>query len=248
MKIEGRTALVTGGTTGIGLAAARRFVAEGATVLLTGTNREHLESARQELGGRAETFVSDAGARADVERLAHELRARDRRLDVLFLNAGIGKFGTIAELDEAVLDESLRINFKGPWLAIKLLAPLMRSNGSIVVTTSVNDRIGMVGSSAYAASKAALRSLVRVAAAELAPRGIRVNAVCPGPIETPFHVKLGFPPDARKAFADDLTARIALKRFGRADEVAASVLFLACEDSSYMTGAELVIDGGMTTV
>lgn len=164
------------------------------------------------------------------------------------MNAGIGKFGSIAELDEAVFDETMRINVKGPWLALKLLAPLLRAHGAIVVTTSVNERIGMPGSSAYAASKAALRSLVRVAAAELAPQGIRVNAVCPGPIETPFHDKLDLAPDAKKQFANSLVDQIALGRFGRPDEVAAAVLFLACDDSSYLTGAEIVIDGGMTTV
>jgi len=247
-KLEGRTALVTGGTTGIGLAAARRFAAEGARVILTGTNPMRLEAARRELGGAAEVVASDAGSRADIESLARDLKRRDIQLDVLFLNAGVGKFGSIAELDEAAMDESLRINFKGPWLAIKLLAPLMRSRGSIVVTTSVNDRIGMPGSSAYAASKAALRSLVRVAAAELAPRGIRVNAVSPGPIETPFHDKLGFPPETKKGFAEGLISQIALKRFGSVEEVASSVLFLATEESSFMTGEEIVLDGGMTTV
>ncbi len=247
-KLEGKNVLVTGGTTGIGLAAAKRFAAEGAKVLLTGTNKERLQAARAALEGRGETFLSDAGTRADVETLALELRRRDLGLDVMFLNAGIGKFGSIAELDEAALDESLRVNFKGPWLAIKLLAPLMRSRGSIVVTTSVNDRLGMVGSCAYAASKAALRSLVRVAAAELAPRGIRVNAVSPGPIETPFHQKLGFAADDAKRFAAGLVDQIALKRFGSSEEVAASVLFLASDESSYITGAELVVDGGMTTL
>ncbi|HXU70963.1 MAG TPA: SDR family oxidoreductase [Polyangia bacterium] len=247
-KLEGKIALVTGGTTGIGLAAARRFAAEGATVFITGTSAAHLDDARNAVGGRAEAIRSDAGSRADLEALAHELRRRDLRLDVLFLNAGIGRFGPIAELSEADFDDSIRLNVKGPWLALKLLAPLMRPRGAIVATTSVNGRIGMPGSSAYAASKAALRALVRVAAVELAPNGIRVNAVAPGPIETPFHDKLAFAPEARKQFAASLEERIPLHRFGRADEIAAAVLFLACDESSYLTGAEIVVDGGMTVV
>jgi NAD(P)-dependent dehydrogenase (short-subunit alcohol dehydrogenase family) len=246
-KLDGKTALVTGGTTGIGLAAAKRLALEGAKIILTGTHPKPLEDARRALP-HAEVMASDAGSRADIESLALDLKRRDIRLDVLFLNAGVGKFGPIADLDEAAWDDSFRINVKGPWLAIKLLGPLLKTGGSIVVTTSVNGQIGMPGSSAYAASKAALRSLVRVAAAELAPRGIRVNAVSPGPIETPFHTKLGFPADTSKAFAEQLIGQIALKRFGTADEVAKSVLFLASDDSSYMTGEEIVLDGGMTTL
>jgi NAD(P)-dependent dehydrogenase (short-subunit alcohol dehydrogenase family) len=247
-RFEGKTALVTGGTTGIGLATAKRLAAEGARVIATGTNAVSLEVARRELPSAVELVASDAGSRADIERLARDFERRDIQLDILFLNAGVGRFGPIADLDEAAWDESFRLNVKGPWLAIKLLSPLVRPSGSIVVTTSVNDRIGMPGSSAYAASKAALRSLVRVAAAELAARGIRVNAVSPGPIETPFHGKLGFSRETLKGFAEGLVGQIALKRFGTADEVARSVLFLASEDSSYMTGEEIVLDGGMTTL
>jgi NAD(P)-dependent dehydrogenase (short-subunit alcohol dehydrogenase family) len=247
-RLEGKIALVTGGSTGIGLAAARRFAAEGATVLITGTNAAHLDAARNAIGGRAEAIRSDAGSRADLEALAHELRRRDLRLDVLFLNAGGVKFGSILELDEAAFDETMRLNFKGPWLAIKLLAPLLREGGAIVANTSINGVLGMPGSSAYAASKAALRSLVRVAAAELAPRGIRVNAVSPGPIETQLRQKLGLPDDATKRLDAELAARTTLKRLGTPDEIAGAVLFLACDDSAYVTGAELTVDGGLTTV
>jgi NAD(P)-dependent dehydrogenase (short-subunit alcohol dehydrogenase family) len=245
-KLEGKRALITGGTTGIGLAAARLFAAEGASVVVTGSNPRTLEGARRELAGVAEVVASDAGARADIEALAERLR--ETKLDVLFLNAGIGKFGPITELDEAVFDEVMRVNFKGPWLAIKLLAPIMRRGGSIVLTTSVNNQIGMPGSSVYAASKAALRSLGRTAAAELAPLGLRVNAVSPGPVETPLHGKLGMPAEALSGFAQSLVGQIALKRFGSPDEVARAALFLASDDSSYMTGEEIVLDGGMTSL
>jgi NAD(P)-dependent dehydrogenase (short-subunit alcohol dehydrogenase family) len=250
-KLEGKLALVTGGTSGIGLATAKRFIAEGASVLVTGNNAERLELARRELGGGAgvvDVIASDAGSRADLEKLGELLRHRDRRLDILFLNAGVLHFGPILELDEALLDQSLRLNFKGPWLAMKLLVPLMRQGGTIVATTSVNATIGMPGSSAYAASKAALRALVRVAAAELAPRGIRVNAVSPGPIATALRAKIGLPGDAVKSFDAELAHRTTLKRLGTPDEIARAVVFLASDDSTFMTGEELVIDGGMTTV
>ncbi len=247
-KLEGKTALITGGTTGIGLATARLFAAEGAKVIVTGTNPASLEAARKELGSAAEVIASNAGSRADIEKLANDFRARSISLDVVFFNAGVAKFGSIAELDEAVLDETFNVNFKGPWLAIKFLAPLLKRGGSVVFNTSVNNRLGMPGSSAYAASKAALRSLARTAASELAPAGISVNAVSPGPIETPLYGKLGMSQDQVKGFSEGLIGKIALGRFGRSDEVAKAALFLASDDSSFMTGEEIVVDGGLTSL
>jgi NAD(P)-dependent dehydrogenase (short-subunit alcohol dehydrogenase family) len=162
------------------------------------------------------------------------------------LNAGIAKFAPITGLDEAVFDEVMRVNVKGPFLAIKHLAPLVQRGGAIVVTTSINNQLGMPGSAMYAASKAAARSLVRVAAVELAPQGVRVNAVSPGPIETPLYGKLGLTPEVVQGFAKDLSTKIPLGRFGSSDEVARAALFLISGDSSFMTGEEIVLDGGMT--
>ncbi|NOU27824.1 MAG: SDR family oxidoreductase [Polyangiaceae bacterium] len=247
-KLEGKTALVTGGTTGIGLAAARLFAEQGAKVLVTGRNPETLEAARAELGPAVEVLASDAGAKADLQAIAGRLDGSKQTLDLLFLNAGVAKFGPIASLPEEDFDETFRVNVKGPWLALKILAPYMSKGGSIVVNSSVNNVLGMPGSSAYAASKAALRSLVRTAAAELAPSGVRVNAVSPGPIATPLYGKLGLSEAARQGFAEGLVQRIPLKRFGTSEEIARAVLFLGSEDASFMTGEEIVVDGGMTRV
>jgi len=243
-KLENKIVVITGGTTGIGLASARLFAAEGARVTVTGSNPKTLDAARNELRGVATVVASDAGSADDIEKLARSFAC----VDVLYLNAGVAKFGPIATLDLAAFDDSFRINVRGPWLAIKHFGPIMRRGGAIVLTTSVNDELGMPGSSVYAASKAATRSLVRVAASELAEAGVRVNAVSPGPIETAFYGKLGMAPDAVQGFAKTLLGRIPLRRFGTPAEVARAALFLACDDSSFMTGEEIVLDGGMTRV
>ncbi len=247
-KLENKIAVITGGTTGIGLAAARVFVADGAKVTVTDTNPNTLEAARRELRGVAEVVASDAGSSEDIDQLARRFEPGGSGVDVLFLNAGIAKLGPMSALDEAAFDESFRVNVRGPWLMIKRFAPLMRAGGSIIVNTSVNGELGMRGSSVYAATKAAARSVVRTAASELADLGIRVNAVSPGPIETPLYGKLGMSADVVQSFAKSLIARIPQKRFGRPEEVARVALFLASDDSSYMTGEEVVVDGGMTRV
>jgi len=244
-KLTNKVAVITGGTTGIGLAAARLFASEGAKVFVTGSNPKTLDAARAELAGVAEVIASDAGSSEDVAALAKRF---PDGVDVLFLNAGIAKFGAITEMDEKTFDDVLRINVKGPWLALKHFAPKLRQGGAVVVNTSINGILGMPGSGAYAASKAAARSLVRVAAAELAEAGVRVNAVSPGPIETPLYGKLGMTAEVTAGFASNLVTKIPLHRFGRADEVAKAALFLASDDSSFMTGEEITLDGGMTRV
>ena len=247
-KLSNKVVLITGGTTGIGLAAAKLFAAEGARVTVTGTNPKSLAAARVELVGVAEVVTSDAGSSADIKALAERFAAAGSGVDVLFINAGVAKFGAITELEEAAFDDSFRINVRGPWLTLKHFAPLLRRGGSVVFNSSVNNQLGMPGSSVYAATKAAVRSLVRVAASEFAEAGVRVNAVSPGPIETPLYGKLGMPAEVVQGFASSLVARIPLKRFGTSEEVAKAALFLASDDSSFMTGEEIVLDGGMTRV
>jgi NAD(P)-dependent dehydrogenase (short-subunit alcohol dehydrogenase family) len=245
-KLQNKHVLVTGGTTGIGLETARLFAAEGARVTVTGTNPKSIAAAQAELGPNVEVLRSDAGSTADIEQLAQQFASTG--LDVLFLNAGLAKFGSITELSESVFDELYRINVRGPWLAIKHFAKHLRRGGSIVLNTSVNNQLGMAGSAAYASSKAAARSLMQVAANELSAQGVRVNAVSPGPVRTPLHDKFGLSKEAQQGMAEGLIAQIPLRRFGEPQEIARAVLFLASDESSFMTGEEIVVDGGMTRV
>jgi NAD(P)-dependent dehydrogenase (short-subunit alcohol dehydrogenase family) len=240
-KLDGKIAIITGGTTGIGLASAKLFAAEGARVTVTGTNPQTLATARRELEGLAEVVSSDAGSAAEIEQLARDAGARHGRVDVLFLNAGITRYGLLTAIDEQAVDESLRVNFKGPWLAMRSFAPLMPRGSSIVVNTSMTHLVGRPYTGVYAATKAALASLARTAAAELAAAGVRVNAVSPGPVDTPIHEKAGL-----AAGVQGWASQIPLGRVGAPDDIARVALFLASDDSSFMTGEELLVDGGMT--
>ncbi|MGK3985933.1 SDR family oxidoreductase [Sorangium sp. So ce136] len=246
-KLEGKVALITGGTSGIGLAAAQLFHAEGARVIATGRNGATLEAARALLHPEIELLQSDSGDGAAIAALFAHVGERHGGLDVLFLNAGILRGGTIAALPEADFDEVFRVNVKGPWLALKAATPLLRRGGAVVLNASISAHLGMAGSSAYAASKAAVRSLARTAASELASAGVRVNALSPGPTDTGIIEKTQ-PRDQVAAVHASLTERIVLKRLGSSEEIARAALFLASDDSSFMTGEEIVVDGGMTRV
>ena len=237
---------ITGGTTGIGFAAAKRFVDEGAQVILTGTNPQTLETARSELGNSVEVIASDASNEKDVKALFEHVVNKHGKLDVLFLNAGIARFAPWEQHSEEDFDKQFAVNVKGPWLAIKHAAPVLKEGASIIATTSVANKMGMPGASAYAATKAALRQLVRTAAAELSPRGIRVNAVSPGPIETPIFEKTGMPAADIQQMAAGIQSQVALGRFGTSEEVANVALFLASDEASFVQGQEFVVDGGMT--
>jgi len=247
-KFEDKNAVVTGATTGIGYAVARQLQAEGARVAITGRDAERLEAARAALGGDVVAIRVDAADVADIACGFAEVEAQIGRLDVVVANAGVAEFAPVAEADEAHYDRVFDVNAKGVFFTLREAVPRLADKGSIVVTTSVNNRMGMAGSAVYAASKAAVRSFVQVLAGELAERGVRVNAVSPGPVETPIYGKLGLPPERLEGLATTLKGKIPLGRFGQADEIASAVLFLASDAASFVTGTELVADGGWTEV
>jgi NAD(P)-dependent dehydrogenase (short-subunit alcohol dehydrogenase family) len=244
-KYEGKKAVVTGGTTGIGLATARALLAEGAEVLVTGRSEATLDAARRELGPGAHVARSDTASLADIDALGALVEEKLGRVDFVFVNAGVARFAPLEAVTEGFYDDQFDVNTKGAYFTVKRLASLVRDGGAFVLNTSIVDEKGMPGTSVYAATKAALRSLARTLAAELLPRRIRVNAVSPGPISTPIFGKLGLSPEAQTAFLQQTTENNPMKRFGSPDEVARAALFLGF-DASFTTGAELPVDGGLT--
>jgi NAD(P)-dependent dehydrogenase (short-subunit alcohol dehydrogenase family) len=241
-QYDGKRAVITGGTSGIGLATARLLLDHGARVLVSGRAREALASARKELGGNAIVLESDAASLADIDRLADRVQSEFGTFDLLFVNAGQTGFVAFESMTEAVYDQLLAVNAKGAYFTVQKLAPLMNEGGAVVLTTSIADVKGFALASAYSASKAALRSMGRSLARELLPRGIRVNAVSPGPIDTPIIDKAA-PKDVADQIKRQLRENNPMQRFGRPEEVAKAVLFLAFE-ATYTTGAELAVDGG----
>lgn len=243
---QGKTALITGGTTGIGRATAELLHAAGARVLITGRNPETLAAAERELPPEVVVLKADARSLEDATSLAQDVERRFGTLDVLFLNAGIAQLAPFADVDEAFYDEHMDVNVKGVVFTLQKLLPLLAKGASVIVNTSVADQRGAPGLSIYSASKGAVAALVRTLAVELAPRGVRVNSVSPATIATPIQQKFGLPPDVAQAVAQQYTARIPLARFGAAEEVARAVMFLASSDASYVTGVELQVDGGLS--
>jgi NAD(P)-dependent dehydrogenase (short-subunit alcohol dehydrogenase family) len=246
MRLSNRIALVTGGTSGIGLEAAKLFHEEGATVIVVGQNPARLESAAHQLGNGVTPLRSDVSKPADVENLINQIREKFGRIDILFANAGMGLAAPLEAVTEDQIDTQFGVNFKGVFFTVQKAAPFLSKGGSIVVTTSFLNEVGTPGLSILSASKAAVRSLVRSLAAELAPRGIRVNAVSPGPISTPFHGKLGLSAKQLDETASSIEGQVPLHRFGEAVEIAKAALFLASDDAAFMTGSELVVDGGVS--
>lgn len=246
-KLDGKVALISGGTTGIGAATARLFQAEGATVIVTGSNPETLEAARTALPG-IEVVASDAGDVAAIRSLVDAVASRHGRIDVLFVNAGIFLVAPASAVEEAAFDLLFNVNVRGAYFLLKHAMPVLSDGGSVILTSSTAGVSGRGGMSVYAATKAALRSFGRTFASELAPRHIRVNTISPGPIETPIIGKTGLPAEQLGGMMEQIIAAVPLGRAGQSDEVARAALFLASDDASFTTGAELFVDGGMVGI
>lgn len=247
-KLSGKTALITGGSSGIGLASAKLFLAEGARLAITGRDPERLETARQQLGDDTLAVVSEAGCLNEIEALLDQVGQHFPTLDVLFLNAGIAEPTPLELTTEDQFDRIMRVNFKGVFFTIQKALPMLKPGASIIVTTSITNRSGTPNFSVYAASKAALRSMVQSLGLTLIGQGIRVNAINPGPIDTEGFNRLPLPGDVFQAIKTDIEDRSPIKRFGAPEEVAKVALFLASDDSAYVVGEEIVVDGGITLV
>ncbi|GHO63035.1 short-chain dehydrogenase [Ktedonobacter sp. SOSP1-52] len=244
--LQGKVALITGGSSGIGLATAREFHAQGARVVLSGRDRQRLEAVATQLGSDVLAVPTDVTRLSDLDNLMARTRETFGNLDILFVNAGITGNRTLAETDEAFFDEQMNTNFKGAYFTIQKALPLLNDQASIILTGSVSALVGMAGTSVYSASKAALHSLARTFSAELIGHGIRVNTITTGAIETPILERAGNPPEVVEKLHKMFASRVPIKRMGRPEEVAKVALFLASSDSSFVVGTEIAADGGNT--
>ena len=248
-RLEGKTALITGGTTGLGLETAKAFVKEGARVIITGQDPERLKQAGEQLPAEVLTVRADVRRLADLDALADEVRKNvEGGLDVLFANAGVAYFAPLDAVDEDHFDSQFDINVKGLFFTVQKLIPVLRPNASIILNATFGTVKGIASGSVYFATKAAVRSLARTWAAELGPRGIRVNALSPGLVPTELFGKTGLTADQLQGLGAFYTGRAPLARLGAAEEIAAAAVFLASNESSFMTAADLVIDGGFASV
>ena len=247
-RFENKFALVTGGTSGIGKATTQEFIENGAQVIITGRYKDTLEKTVNELGPGVKGIVSDAGKMADLLALGKKVAAITAKIDVLFVNAGFGKYATIENADEAHIDELFNVLVKGSLFTVQQTLPLMERGSAVVLNTSIVTEIGMPGSSVYSACKAAVQSFVKTFASDLAPKGIRVNAVSPGPISTNYFDRSNLSNEQVESLAKDVLKQVPLARFGEASEVAKAVCFLASNEASYIHGTEIFVDGGFPKV
>ncbi|MBS4099490.1 MAG: SDR family oxidoreductase [Sulfuricella sp.] len=244
-RLSGKTALITGASAGIGLVTAKLFREHGARLAVTGRTETALAQAQQELGDETLVMRSDTGKLEEIEVAMQQVKARFGTLDILMVNAGLSRPAPFEKITEEQFDDIAATNFKGAFFTIQKAVPLLSRNSSVIITTSISNQKGSPNFSVYAACKAAQRSLVRTLALELIDRGIRVNAVSPGPIDTPnFGRRWGISEETIRAVREDFVEKAPLKRFGTPEEVAKVALFLASDDSSYVVGSEIVVDGG----
>ncbi|GAA4322008.1 SDR family oxidoreductase [Mucilaginibacter gynuensis] len=243
-NLTNKVAVVTGGNSGIGYAAAKELAAQGAKVVITGRKAEAVKNAAAELNVIG--IVSDQGKLDQIDNLVAEVKATYGSVDVLFLNAGVASFSPVESATEDHYDTIMNLNVKGVYFTVQKFLPIINDGGSIIFNTSVNAVLGMPSSSVYAASKAAVLSINKVLAGELAPRKIRVNAISPGPVETPLYGKVGLSEEEVNGFGAILGQKILLNRFAQAEEIANVVRFLASDDASFVNGTEITVDGGLT--
>jgi NAD(P)-dependent dehydrogenase (short-subunit alcohol dehydrogenase family) len=247
-KLTGKVAVITGGNSGIGLATAQAFIQEGAKVSIFGRNAQTLDEAAKALGEKAIAVQGDVTNQENLETLFTTTQNAFGKVDVLFINAGVAQFAPIEATTEEIFDHIMDVDLKGAYFTIQKALPYLNDGASIILTTSGSNMMGMPNTSVYAASKAALRSLARTLSAELIGRGIRVNAVSPGPIETPIYGRMGMSQEQIDGMGQSIIQQVPMRRFGKSEEVASAVLFLASSDSSYVLGTELVVDGGLTQI
>jgi NAD(P)-dependent dehydrogenase (short-subunit alcohol dehydrogenase family) len=245
VRLDGKIAVITGGNSGIGLATAKAFEREGAKVVIAGREKKTLDAAASELGSSCLALQIDVSKSSDLDTLYSKVREKFGRIDILFVNAGIAKFVPVEQVTDEFFDTIFDINAKGLYFSIQKAIPLLKKGSSVILTTSAVIEKGMPGASVYAASKAAVRSMARSFAVELADRGIRVNALCPGPVETPIFGRMGFSPEQLKSMGESMSERVPMKRIGQPEELAKAALFLASDDSSFMLGSQVSVDGGM---
>lgn len=247
-RLEGKVAIITGGNSGIGLATAKLYAQEGAKVVITGRNQDALDSAVSEIGESAYAIKGDVSKLSDLDSLYKEVAERYGKIDILFANAGIAQMAPFNQVTEDFYDNHFDINVKGLFFTVQKALPIMNDGGSIILNASVVSTKGFGNFSVYSATKAAVRSFARCWATDLAEQQIRVNAISPGPIETPIYGKLGLPEEQVQELGAAFALQVPLKRFGQASEIASTALFLASDDSSYVNGIELPVDGGLAQI
>lgn len=248
-KLNNKVAVITGGSTGIGLATAKTFLEEGAKVVITGRTQETLDAAIKEINDENLTAVqSDTSKLDQIDALVEQVSNTFGKVDILFANAGIAWFAPIDQVDEAFFDAHFNTNVKGLFFTIQKFLKIFNDNGSIVLNASAVIHKGFENGSVYSATKGAVRNFARTISTDLAPRGIRVNVVSPGPIETPIYGKMGMTEEQLQGMAEGFAQMVPMKRFGASDEVAKAALFLASDDSSFVLGEEILVDGGIATI
>src|SRR4030095_5162760 len=247
-RFQGKVAVVTGGSSGIGLGVAKAYAQEGAQVAITGRNEKTLEAAAKEIGDGTLAIQSDAGKVADIEAAMKKIQERFGHIDAMFVNAGVAKLIPFEEVTEEIFDETVDINMKGVFFTVQKAIPLMSKGSSIVLNASINAHLGMAGTTVYGATKAAVINMAKTFSRDLLEKGIRVNAISPGPITSALLGREGMSQEKVQEIKDWIQSQVPIKRLGTPEEIAAGVLYLTAPESAFVLGAELIIDGGMATL